>query len=405
MEHNIQKQLKIISSGIEEIIPAEELEKKLKRAIEIDKPLRVKLGLDPSAPDIHLGHAVVLRKLRQFQDLGHLAVLIVGDFTGMVGDPSSRTHARQPLTADEVRTNAITYVNQVCQILDSNKIEVVYNSQWLSKLTMEDVLRLTSCFTVARMLERDDFAKRYQSGRPISLVEFLYPLLQGWDSVIVRADAELGGTDQKFNLLVGRELQREYGQEPQVILTMPLLEGTNGVQKMSKSLGNYIGITEPAKEIFGKVMSIPDNLIIKYFRLATNLDADEIVAIEKGLAAGSLHPGEIKRHLAREIVNLFHGKKLAEQAEEEFNRIFREKEIPLEMPEFALPKDDKIWIIKLLVGTGLAKSRNEARRLIEQGGAKLNGQVLRDAEIDFSRQELIGAVLQAGKRNFVRLVG
>lgn len=405
MEHNIQKQLKIISSGIEEIIPAEELEKKLKRAIEIDKPLRVKLGLDPSAPDIHLGHAVVLRKLRQFQDLGHLAVLIVGDFTGMVGDPSSRTDARQPLTADEVRTNAITYVNQVCQILDSNKIEVVYNSQWLSKLTMEDVLRLTSCFTVARMLERDDFAKRYQSGRPISLVEFLYPLLQGWDSVIVRADAELGGTDQKFNLLVGRELQREYGQEPQVILTMPLLEGTNGVQKMSKSLGNYIGITEPAKEIFGKVMSIPDNLIIKYFRLATNLDADEIVAIEKGLAAGSLHPGEIKRHLAREIVNLFHGKKLAEQAEEEFNRIFREKEIPLEMPEFSLPKDDKIWIIKLLVGTGLAKSRNEARRLIEQGGAKLNGQVLRDAEIDFSRQELIGAVLQAGKRNFIRLVG
>jgi len=405
MEQDINRQLKVISKGAEEIIPEEDLKRKLERAIATGKPLRVKLGLDPSAPDIHLGHAVVLRKLRQFQDLGHRAVLIVGDFTGMVGDPSQRAEARKPLTAEEVRENAATYVAQVCRILDSQKIEVVYNSEWLAKLKMEEILRLTSCYTVARMLERDDFSKRYQEGKPISIVEFLYPLLQGFDSVTVAADIELGGTDQKFNLLVGRELQREYGQEPQVILTMPLLEGTDGLQKMSKSLGNYIGITEPAKEIFGKVMSIPDDLIIRYFKLATDLEVEEIEAIERGLTEGDLHPGETKRRLAREIVALYYGEEAARLAEEEFNRIFRQKELPLEIPEFSLPSQDKIWVAKLLVEVGFASSNSEARRLVEQGAVKLNGRLLEDASQDLSHEELQGAVLQAGKRKFVRLVG
>ena len=412
MEKDIGKQLKTILKGTHEVLPLKDLERKLKRSIETETPLRIKLGLDPSAPDIHLGHAVVLRKLRQFQDLGHTAVLIVGDFTGMVGDPSQRAETRKQLSAEEVRANAATYVEQICRILDEKRTEVVYNSEWLAKLTMEEVLRLTASMTVARMLERDDFAKRFAENRPISFVEFMYPLLQGMDSVAVRADVELGGTDQKFNLLVGRELQRDYGQEPQVILTVPLLEGTDGVQKMSKSLGNYIGITEPPGEIFGKVMSIPDEMIVKYFKLATDVDIDEIVEIERGLKNGSLHPGETKRRLAREIVALYYGQEAASQAEHEFNLKFKPGYAEQHTKTYTadaifaeplnLPAEPKIWIAKLLVQVGFAKSNSEARRLIEQGAVELDGRVETDANRDFETSELAGKVLRVGKRRVGR---
>ncbi len=416
MEKNIEKQFKIISKGAEEILPADDFQGKLKRAVETETPMRVKLGLDPSAPDIHLGHAVVLRKLRQFQDLGHIAVLIVGDFTGMVGDPSQRLETRQQLTVEEVRANAATYVEQVCRILDKERIEVVYNSEWLAKLTMVDVLKLTSKITVARMLERDDFATRFAEKRAISLVEFMYPLLQGMDSVAIKADIELGGTDQKFNLLVGRELQKDYGQEPQVILTMPLLEGTDGVQKMSKSLGNYVGITESPREIFGKVMSISDELIVRYFKLATDVDVDEIESIEKGLKEGKLHPRDTKARLAREIVTLYYNQEEAEKAEHEFDLMFkpgyadefRKKSaaIPSEEAfgtptiflELKRPSSVKIWIVKLLVDVGFAKSNSEARRLIKQSAVEIDGQVIKDPSMDIKTSDLAGKVLRVGKR-------
>jgi tyrosyl-tRNA synthetase len=414
MEKDLQKQLRVILKGTEEVLPMDEFERKLKRSIETGVPLRVKLGLDPSAPDIHLGHAVVLRKLRQFQDLGHTAVLIVGDFTGMVGDPSQRVETRKRLTYEEVRANASTYVEQVCRILDEKRTEVVYNSEWLAKLTMEEVLRLTAAMTVARMLERDDFAKRFSENRPISLVEFMYPFLQGMDSVAIRADVELGGTDQKFNLLVGRDLQREYGQEPQVILTLPLLEGIKGDgQKMSKSLDNYIGITEPPSEIFGKVMRIHDGLIVQYLKLATDADIDEVVEIEKGLKAGQLHPGETKRGLAREIVALYYSQEEAEKAEHEFNIKFKPgyaetyaknsvgvaEAVAVEVAEsLTLPSGPKIWIAKLLVQVGFAKSNSEARRLIEQSAVELDGDVITDPNRDLETSLLKGRVLKVGKR-------
>jgi tyrosyl-tRNA synthetase len=418
MEKDLQKQLRVILKGTEEVLPMDEMERKLKRSIETGAPLRVKLGLDPSAPDIHLGHAVVLRKLRQFQDLGHTAVLIVGDFTGMVGDPSQRLETRKQLTAEEVRANARTYVEQVCRILDEKRTEVVYNSEWLAKLTMVEVLRLTASMTVARVLERDDFANRFAENRPISLVEFMYPLLQGMDSVAVRADIELGGTDQKFNLLVGRELQKDHGQEPQVILTMPLLEGIKGDgQKMSKSLNNYVGITEPPGEIFGKVVSIKDEMIVQYFKLATDVDVDEITEIEKGLAVGRLDPWETKRRLAREIVALYYSQEEAEKAEHEFNIKFKPgyaetyakdsvgvaEAVAVEIAEsLTLPPVPKIWIAKLLVQVGFAKSNSEARRLIEQGAVELDGSTISDPNLDFETSELAGKVLRVGKRRVGR---
>lgn len=412
MEKDKNRQLKVILKGVAEVLPAEEFEQKLARSVETETPLRVKLGLDPSAPDIHLGHAVVLRKLRQFQDLGHIAVLIVGDFTGMVGDPSQQQETRRQLTVEEIRANAATYVEQVCRILDKERIEVVYNSEWLAKLTMADVLKLTSRMTVARMLERDDFAKRYAENRAISLVEFMYPLLQGMDSVAVQADIELGGTDQKFNLLVGRELQRDYGQPPQVILTMPLLEGTDGVQKMSKSLGNYIGIAEPPREIFGKVMSIADELIVKYFKLATDMDIDEIETIEKDLKEGRLHPRDTKAGLAKEIVTLYYDQEEAEKAEHEFNLMFKpgyaeqhEKTYKVDVllaETLKLPSEPKIWVAKLLVQVGFAKSNSEARRLIEQSAVELDGRIVSDANLDIKTSKLAGKVLRVGKRRVGR---
>lgn len=408
---SIKDQMKIIEDGVEEIIPEAELKSKLKRALADKKPLRIKLGLDPSAPDIHLGHTVVLRKLRQFQDLGHIAILIVGDFTGMIGDPSGRSSVRPQLTKVEVKKNAATYVTQLMKILDKNKTEVVFNSAWLEKLNMADAIRLTGLYTVARMLERDDFAKRYADNQPISIRELLYPLLQGYDSVAVRADIEIGGTDQKFNLMVGRELQRDYGQEPQAILTLPLLEGTDGVNKMSKSLGNYIGITDTSAEMFGKTMSIPDELIVRYFRLVTNIDAAEVARIEAGLQKGSLHPGETKRRLANAIVGIYYGDKAALEAEETFDVKHKVERrtvealaaiaVPVKVPASAL-SNGKIRIINLLRLTGFVETNSEARRLIRQGAVKEDGQTVKAEDVEVTVRN--GLVLQAGKRKIARLV-
>lgn len=403
---NVDEQLEIICEGTEEVIPLDELRAKIKRSIAEKKPLRVKLGLDPTAPDIHLGHTVVLKKLRQFQKLGHRAVLIIGDFTALVGDPSGKSEIRKPLNSKEIEANARTYTDQAFKILDSSpeKIEIVLNSEWLGKLSTKDILKLTSCYTVARMLQRDDFSSRYSSGKPISIAEFLYPLLQGMDSITIRADVELGGTDQKFNLLVGRELQKEYSQESQVIITTPLLEGVDGVQKMSKSLGNYIGVTEGPDEIFGKTMSIPDELMIRYYRLVSDATKAEVDEIERELKKGTLHPAKLKRDLARRIVALYHGKKKARKAEEEFDRIFKERQLPSEVSDVVLPleafKDGKVWVVRMLTVANLAKSSSEARRLIEQGGVKLNQVVLKDADINIEIKD--GDLVQVGRRKFAK---
>ncbi len=405
-----EKQLKLIASGAEEIIPAEDLTKKLKAAAKEKRPLRVKLGLDPSAPDIHLGHTVVLRKLRQFQDLGHVAVLIIGDFTGMIGDPSGRTATRPQLTEKEVKKNAATYVDQLMKILDEKRTEVVFNSKWLAMMSLETALRLAGAYTVARMLERDDFAQRYSKNQPISLQEFMYPLLQGYDSVAVKADVELGGTDQKFNLLVGRDLQRHFGQTGQVVLTMPLLEGTDGINKMSKSLGNYIGVTDTAEDMFGKTMSIPDTLIARYFRLVTSTPPAEVDKIEKGLSDGTLHPNETKRSLARTIATMYHGEEAAQAAEEAFNvkhkvghggaEQLAEIAVPVSIPPDALT-EGKIRIIDLIRLAGFASTNAEARRLVRQGAVKENGNRIsaEDAEIIVAE----GVLIQAGKRKVARL--
>jgi tyrosyl-tRNA synthetase len=350
---------------------------------------------------------VVLRKLRRFQDLGHIAVLIVGDFTARVGDPSGRLDTRPRLSKDEVDTYAERLLEQFRSILSSERLEVRRNSEWLEPMDMEGILRLTSSTTVARMLERDDFAKRYESRQPISLTEFMYPLLQGYDSVAVEADVELGGTDQLFNLLVGRDLQRDAGQDPQVAMTTPLLEGLDGVQKMSQSLGNYVGIVEPADEQFGKLMSIPDGLIIRYLRLTTDLDASEVDAIEAELGAGSLPAVEAKRRLAREIVDRYHGAGEGATAEERFDRVHRDREMPREVPERPIPPEavegGTVWLPRLLVALGRAGSNGEARRLVEQGGVRLDGEVVDDPSREIAPEELRGRVLQVGRRWFARL--
>jgi tyrosyl-tRNA synthetase len=395
--------LAILSSGTAEIVPRDGLEAKLA----LGRPLRVKLGLDPTAPAVTLGWAVVLRKLRRFQDLGHIAVLIVGDFTARVGDPSGRLDTRPRLSKDEVDTYAERLLEQFRSILSSERLEVRRNSEWLEPMDMEGILRLTSSTTVARMLERDDFAKRYESRQPISLTEFMYPLLQGYDSVAVEADVELGGTDQLFNLLVGRDLQRDAGQDPQVAMTTPLLEGLDGVQKMSQSLGNYVGIVEPADEQFGKLMSIPDGLIIRYLRLTTDLDASEVDAIEAELGAGSLPAVEAKRRLAREIVDRYHGAGEGATAEERFDRVHRDREMPREVPERPIPPEavegGTVWLPRLLVALGRAGSNGEARRLVEQGGVRLDGEVVDDPSREIPPEELRGRVLQVGRRWFARL--
>jgi tyrosyl-tRNA synthetase len=387
-----------------DLVPADALREKLT----LGRPLRVKLGLDPTAPAVTLGWAVVLRKLRQFQDAGHTAVLIVGDFTARVGDPSGKSETRKRLSKEEVDGYADRLLDQFRLILSEERLEVRRNSEWLEPMGMEEILRLTASTTVARMLERDDFANRYAAGKPISLMEFMYPLLQGYDSVAVEADVELGGTDQLFNLLMGRELQRDRGLEPQLALTMPLLEGLDGVLKMSQSLGNYVGIVEPAEEQFGKLMSIPDTLIVRYMRLCTALGSEETDPIEAGLADGSQDPNEAKRAMARAVVELYHGPAAGEQAEAAFDRVHKRHELPDEVPERPIPEDavtDGVaWLPKVMVGAGLAASNGEARRAVQQGGVRLDGVVLEDPEAELPVETLLGHVLQVGRRRFVRFV-
>ncbi|WXJ95423.1 Tyrosine--tRNA ligase [Neomoorella carbonis] len=400
MEREVERQLKVLRRGVAEIIPEEDLKAKLKKSLSTGKPLRVKLGLDPTAPDIHLGHTVVLQKLRQFQDLGHQVIIIIGDFTGRIGDPTGKSETRRQLSEAEVLANAETYKEQIFKILDPARTEVTFNSQWLARLTFADVIQLAAKITVARMLEREDFARRYQDNRPISVHEFFYPLMQGYDSVALASDVELGGTDQKFNLLIGRQLQREYGQEPQVAMMMPILPGLDGVQKMSKSLGNYIGIDEPPKEMYGKTMSLPDDLMLTYFELVTTVSLEEMETIRQGLADGSLHPRDVKMRLAREIVGLYHGEAAAREAEKEFRQVFQLGDLPEEMPE-VIVEEARMWLPRLMVQAGLAPSTSEARRLIRQGAVKLNGERLLDPDAEIAVHD--GQVLQAGKRKFARL--
>ena len=397
--------LPTLLAGSAEVVPAEELGRKLS----LGRPLRVKLGLDPTAPVVTLGWAVVLHKLRQFQDAGHTAVLIVGDFTAQVGDPSGKTETRSRLSAEEVRGYAERLLDQFWRILDPERTEVRYNAEWLEPMGMEAILRLTASTTVARMLERDDFAKRYAQGKPISVMEFLYPLLQGMDSVAVEADVELGGSDQTFNLLVGRDLQRAYEQEPQVALTTPLLVGTDGVQKMSQSLGNYIGITDPPDDMFGKLVRVPDELIPTYRLLALDFfrDPTEAERVEKGLADGSLDPWQEKRRLAREVVDLYHGDGAGEAAKVRFDRVHRDHKVPDDVPERQIPpdavRDGAVYLPRLMVALGLADSNSRARKLIEQRGVKLDGRAVSELELELPVAQLRGRVLQVGRRGFARL--
>lgn len=396
---SLKEQMDIIRRGVSEIIPEEDLVKKIENSIKSKKPLNVKLGCDPSRPDLHLGHSVVLRKLRQFQDLGHQAILIIGDFTGMIGDPSGKSKTRPSLTLEETRRNGQSYFEQATKILSSHRVTMQYNSDWLDKMSFADVIRLASKYTVARMLERDDFTIRYKAGEPISVHEFLYPLAQAMDSVAIQSDVELGGTDQKFNLLVGRDIQREFGQEPQVTLMMPILAGTDGVEKMSKSLDNYIGINDTAKEIFGKTLSIPDKLIFQYFELATDVPVKELSDIKKSLDNPKTNPRDIKRSLARTLVRMYHSKEAAAAAEEEFDRIFVDKSVPDEIEEFTVSA--RLTITALMAEAKLAASKSEARRLIDQGGVSIDGE--RVADPNSLLPDKKDFILKVGKRKFLKV--
>ncbi len=399
----LNEQMDVIRRGVAEIIPEEALASKLEKSLKKNIPLKVKLGCDPSRPDLHLGHSVVLRKLRQFQDLGHQAILIVGDFTGMIGDPSGKSKTRPPLSLDETRKNGQSYFEQATKILSTRKVLMLYNSEWLGKMSFADVIALASKYTVARMLERDEFEKRYRSGEPISVHEFLYPLAQAMDSVAIEADVELGGTDQKFNLLVGRDIQREYKMEPQIAITMPILPGTDGIEKMSKSLDNYIGINEAPRDIYGKTLSIPDNLIYEYFVLTTDVSGDELRNIKMDLDSKQTNPRDLKRRLARELVTLYFNTETAQAAEDEFDRIFVKKDVPDEVPEAMIETENgTINIIKLLTATKLVASNGEARRMITQGGVSVDGKRIADdkALIDLS---VAPVVVKVGKRKFLKI--
>jgi len=395
----INEQMDVIKRGTSEIIPEEDLVKKLEHSIKTNKPLNIKLGCDPSRPDLHLGHSVVLRKLRQFQDLGHIAILIIGDFTGMIGDPSGKSKTRPSLTLEETHRNGQSYFEQAEKILSKQRVSMQYNSDWLNKMRFADVIRLASKYTVARMLERDDFTIRYKAGEPISVHEFLYPLAQAMDSVAIHSDVELGGTDQKFNLLVGRDIQREYDQEPQVILTMPILVGTDGVEKMSKSLDNYIGVSDSPKEIFGKTLSIPDKLIYQYFELLTDVSKKELAQIKSSLENIKTNPRDIKRQLARTLVRMYHSQTSAEDAEKEFDRIFVQKSIPDNIEEFKLSKS--VNIIALLTEAKLAASKGEARRLIDQSGVSIDEERVTDPNMLVPEKDEF--ILKVGKRRFLKV--
>lgn len=401
---SIEEQIKIISKGADEVIDLEELKAKLVKSQKEKRPLTVKLGLDPTAPDIHLGHAVVLRKIKQIQDLGHRAIIIIGDFTGMIGDPSGRSKTRPALTKEEVLKNAETYKEQIFKVIEKDKTQVRFNSEWLAALNFSDVIHLASKYTVARMLEREDFKNRFEGHESIGIHEFFYPLMQGYDSVAIEADIELGGTDQRFNLLMGRTLQKDFGQENQIALMMPLLEGTDGIEKMSKSLGNYIGIYEPAEEMYGKVMSIPDQLMIKYYELATDIHPDEINEIKERLEEGTYHPRDAKMRLAYEITALYHSPEAAKKAESQFRAVFQKGGIPEDIESFTVPKDitteEGVDMSRLMVESGLAPSTSQARRLIGQGALKVNGEKSMDLKNPSLKD---GDVVQAGKRNFIKI--
>ncbi|MEN8192737.1 MAG: tyrosine--tRNA ligase [Bacteroidota bacterium] len=393
--------MEIITRGTSEIIPEEELIKKLQKSFDSGKPLNIKLGCDPTRPDLHLGHAVVLRKLAQFQELGHQAILIIGDFTALIGDPSGRNSTRPPLSQEEIEENAKSYFEQAYKILDKEKTKIVYNSEWLGKMNFAEVIKLSSKYTVARMLERDDFTNRFKSGVPISMHEILYPLAQAMDSVAIESDVELGGTDQKFNLLVGRDIQREHDMEPQVILTMPILVGTDGVEKMSKSYDNYIGISDQPKDIYGRTLSIPDDIIYNYFELATDISSNELNVIKDSLEKSDTNPRDIKRKLARKLVEMYHSEDASIQAEQEFDNIFINKGIPEDIPEYK-PESESKPIIDLITTVKFAPSKGEARRLIQQGGVSVDGEKITDLyqEISFDSEK----ILKVGKRKFIKLL-
>ena len=397
----VDKQLELISRGTEEVIPLKDLRKKLEKSIKDNKPLTIKLGCDPSRPDLHIGHSVVLQKLRDFQDLGHQAVLVIGDFTAMIGDPSERNKTRPQLTLEEAKANAESYIEQSKVILDVKTLKVIFNSTWLNKMNFEDVIKMSSKYTVARMIERDDFTKRFESEIPISMHEFLYPLAQAMDSVEINADVELGGTDQKFNLLVGRDLQREYGQEPQSIITLPLLEGTDGVEKMSKSYDNYIAIDDSPEDMYGKIMSINDSMILKYYKLAVFADRDRIESVKLLLEDNSNNPRDIKRSLAKDLVARYYSEEKAKLAEAAFDQIFVKKDNPDNMPSYNLTSE--INLVDILLSEKLIASKGEGKRLINQNAVKVDGKVCDDINqtISPSNEDII---VKVGKRRFLRIV-
>ena len=395
------EQFRLISHGVADLLPEDEFKKKLEKSVATNTPLIVKLGLDPTAPDIHLGHTVVLRKLKLFQDFGHKVIILIGDFTARIGDPTGKSVTRPPLTEEQVVENAKTYQEQIFKVLDPAKTEVRFNSEWLSKLDFADVLKLASKYTVARMLERDDFHKRYTEGRPISIHEFMYPLMQGYDSIALKADVEFGGTDQTFNLLMGRHLQGEEGMPEQTIITMPILEGLDGVQKMSKSLGNYIGISEAPSEMYGKAMSIPDELMMRYFMLVTDMSIEEQEQLAKDLESGAAHPRDVKMKLAHTIVRLYHGEEAANFGQDEFVRVFQKHAMPTDIPEYKVAiTEEPVFVPQLLSDAGLTASNGEARRSIKAGAFKIDGEKCNEEHIVLKD----GMVLQVGKRKFIKIV-
>ncbi|MEK3915283.1 tyrosine--tRNA ligase [Paenibacillus sp. FSL H7-0331] len=404
-QQEVERQLSWIRRGVVEIVPEDELKQKIIGSVVTGKPLKVKLGLDPSAPDIHIGHTVVLHKLRQFQQLGHQVQLIIGDFTGRIGDPTGKSETRKQLTEEDVKRNAETYQKQIYKILDADKTQLYYNSEWLGPMSFVDVVQLSAKVTVARMMERDDFSKRYATGQAIHVHEFFYPLMQGYDSVALKSDVELGGTDQKFNLLMGRTLQKEYGVTAQVTIMTPLLEGLDGVNKMSKSLGNYIGIDEEPNQIYGKAMSIPDELMPKYYELATSMSNEDLKLLQEGLLDGKVHPRDAKMQLAHTFVSMYHGEQAANEAQQHFVTVFQQRALPEDIEEFVVAadalEDGQIGIIKLLVTLGLSASNSEARRSIQQGGVKINEQKIEDLNINLTLQE--DDIIQVGKRKFAKI--
>lgn len=399
---SIDEQIALLERGVVDCIGHDELLKKLKKSEETGVPLRVKAGFDPTAPDLHLGHTVLLQKLKHFQDLGHDVYFLIGDFTGMIGDPTGKSETRKALTREDVAANAESYKEQVFKILDPERTKVVFNSEWLGKLDSFDMIRLASELTVARMLEREDFKVRFREGNPISIHEFMYPLIQGYDSVALKADVEIGGTDQLFNLLMGRDLQRSRGQAPQVVLTLPLLEGLDGVNKMSKSLGNYIGVSEPANDIYGKVLSASDELMFRYYDLLSDLSRDEIVALKEQMVSGALHPKEVKKQLARELTARFHSQEAAIQAEVNFEKVFQKGGLPDDIPEQQVHSDEALWLPQLLVDLGMVKSTSDGRRMIKQNAVSIDGEKVKDLKTSIEPQGEI--LVKVGKRRFCKVL-